>query len=92
MPNEPDNPVLIQLHEIRATLAHHSVCFDRLERGLGDLRRLVSHALGLGTATEDQSGNSMSARTRRRCGTSVSTSVSDVERRRLTKVEQKLDS
>jgi hypothetical protein len=52
MNQEPDNPVLIQLREIRATLAGHTARFDRLERGLNELRHFVDHALGLSTIAE----------------------------------------
>ena len=31
MANEPDNLILLHLREIRATLAEHSACFDRID-------------------------------------------------------------
>lgn len=63
MANELDNLVLMQLREIRATLAEHSgelvrisECFaqvdkrfDRLERRFDEFHMVVSHTLNLGT-------------------------------------------
>jgi uncharacterized protein YdcH (DUF465 family) len=52
MSQDPDNPALTQLREIRATLAGHTARFDRLERDFNELRHLVHRALVLGTTAE----------------------------------------
>jgi hypothetical protein len=52
MTQEPDN-LLIQLREIRATLAGHTARFERLEKGINELRHFVSEAR-LGTRGLDQ--------------------------------------
>jgi hypothetical protein len=52
MNQEHDNPVLIQLREMRATLAGHTARFDRLERDFKELRHLVNRALVPGTTAE----------------------------------------
>jgi hypothetical protein len=63
MANEPDNLVLIQLREIRATLAEHSSRFDRLDERFAqidkrftdvdgrfdEMRLLLGHTIGLST-------------------------------------------
>jgi hypothetical protein len=57
MADEPDNLVLVQLREIRTTLADHSKRFDRMDerfdridKRFDDFHLLVTHALGLGMA------------------------------------------
>jgi chromosome segregation ATPase len=59
MANEPDNLVLVQLHEIRATLAEHTgefaevrKRFDKLDRRFEDLHAVMSHTLTLSTSNE----------------------------------------
>jgi hypothetical protein len=56
MANEADNLVLLQLREIRATLAEHSAQFvqmnerfDQLDKRFDDFHALTSHTLMLGT-------------------------------------------
>ncbi len=56
MANEPDNLVLVQLREIRATLLEHSARFDQfdkrfdqLDKRFEDFHALTSHTLMLGT-------------------------------------------
>jgi hypothetical protein len=56
MAAEPDNLVLIQLREIRTTLAEHSARFDQMnarfdsiDKRFDDFHMLVNHALGLST-------------------------------------------
>ena len=62
MANEPDNLVLVQLREIRATLAEHSKQlerfdqvdkrFDKLDKRFEDFRAVTSHTLTLSTAND----------------------------------------
>ena len=59
MAEEPENLVVVQLREIRATLSEHSSRFDRvderfdrIDRRFDDFHMLVSHALGLATANQ----------------------------------------
>ena len=56
MANEPDNLILIQLREIRTTLAEHSAQFvrmnerfDQLDKRFDDFHALTSHTLMLST-------------------------------------------
>ena len=56
MANEPDNLVLIQLREIRATQTEHSARFDQIDKHLDemdkrfeDFHAATSHALMLST-------------------------------------------
>jgi hypothetical protein len=58
MANEPDNLVLVQLREIRATQAEHSAQFAlvnerfaRVDRRFDEMRFLLGHTIGLGTTT-----------------------------------------
>jgi hypothetical protein len=61
MANEPDNLVLVQLREIRATLAEQSASiaaqfafmkerFDQIDKRFEDFHALTSHTLMLGTS------------------------------------------
>lgn len=59
MANGPDNLVLVQLREIRVTLAEHSgrfdqidKRFDKLEKRFEDFRAVTSHTLTLSTAND----------------------------------------
>jgi chromosome segregation ATPase len=99
MANEPDNLVLIQLREVRSELlgirakqAEHDGRFDQIDKRFEDFHALVSHTLTLGTATHLKSqelerryefGEGEQRRLRER--------VDDLERR-LSEVEDKLDS
>jgi hypothetical protein len=63
MANEPDNLVLVQLREIRATLAQHSTRFDQIDerfaqidrrfsdvdKRFDEMRMLFGHSVGLST-------------------------------------------
>jgi hypothetical protein len=58
MANEPDNLVLTQLREIRATLDEHSAQFvrmnerfEQLDKRFEDFHALTSHTLMLGTTS-----------------------------------------
>ena len=98
MANEPDNLVLVQLREIRATLAEHSARFDRmderfdqLDKRFEDFHALTSHTLTPGTANHLKSQElerryEFSEGEQRR----LSDRMDDFERR-LSKVEDKLD-
>jgi len=99
MADEPDNLVLFQLREIRATLAEHSARFDRmdtrfdqLDKRFDDFHALTSHTLMLGTTNALKSqelerrqefGEGEQRRIRERM---------DELERRLSKVEEKIDS
>jgi hypothetical protein len=99
---EPDNLVLIQLRDIRATLAEHSAqfvrleqrfCerFDQLDKRFEDFHALTSHTLMLGTSNSLKSQDlerryEFSEGEQRR----LSQRMDDFERR-LSKVEDKLD-
>jgi hypothetical protein len=63
MANEPDNLVLVQLREIRATLAAHSARFDQIEqrferrfdqldKRFEEFHELTSHTLRLSTSND----------------------------------------
>jgi hypothetical protein len=95
MANEPDNLVLIQLREIRATLAEHSTFmkerFDQIDKRFDDFHALTSHTLMLGTTNSLRSQDlerryEFSEGEQRR----LSERMDDFERR-LSKVEHKLD-
>ena len=92
MTQEPYDLVLIQLREIRATLAGHTARFDRLEKGFGELRHLANHALVLGTAVElrtrelDERQEQGEAHHKR-----MDERVSSIEQR-VAKIEERLDS
>jgi hypothetical protein len=56
MANESENLVLVQLREIRATLAEHSARFDRIDerfaqmdRRFDEMRLLLGHTIGVAT-------------------------------------------
>jgi hypothetical protein len=95
MANEPDNLVLVQLREIRATLAEHSTLmkerFDQVDRRFDDFHALTSHTLMLGTSNSLKSQD-----LERRYEFSEGAQQRIRERmeefeRRLAKVEEKLD-
>jgi hypothetical protein len=99
MADEPENLVLVQLREIRATQAEHSARFDRvdarfdqLDKRFDDFHLLVNHALGLGTANQvkarelEAEQEATKARQRR-----IDERHAEIERR-LGKVEEKSDS
>jgi hypothetical protein len=59
MANEPENLVLIQLREIRATQAEHSAQFARIDERFGEIdkrldemRLLLGHTIGLATTAD----------------------------------------
>jgi hypothetical protein len=91
MNQEPDNPVLTQLREIRATLAGHTARFDRLERDFNVLRHFVNRALVpgttavLGTAEPDEDHRQGGAHHK-----SLDERVSSIEQR-VAKIEDRLD-
>jgi tetrahydromethanopterin S-methyltransferase subunit G len=98
MANESDNLVLIQLGEIRATLADHSARFDQmdkrfdhLDRRFEDFHALTNHTLMLSTATDlrmrdlDRRYEFGEGEQRR-----ITDRMDDFERR-LSEVERKLD-
>ena len=43
MANEPDNLILVHLREIRATLAEHSACFDRIDERFAQVDERFAH-------------------------------------------------
>jgi hypothetical protein len=102
MANEPENLVLIQLREIRATLAEHSATlaehsaltrdgFNRIDRRFEDFHALTSHTLTLGTANhlksqEFERRHEFSEGEQRRIRDRM-----DEFERRLTRVEDKID-
>jgi len=49
MANEPDNLVLAQLREIRATQAEHSARFAQIDKRFDEMRLLLGHTIGLST-------------------------------------------
>ncbi len=58
MADEPINPVLVQLREIRSKLEEHDARFTQMdkrlmsmEKQLRDIETEVTHSLGLGTAS-----------------------------------------
>ena len=91
MTQESDNLVLNQLREIRATLAGHTLRFDRLEKDFSELRHFVNHALVLGTTAEprtrepDEHRDQGEAHHRR-----IDERVSSIEQR-VAKIEERLD-
>lgn len=98
MANEPDNLVLIQLREIRATQAEHSTRFDQIDRRFNDvdkrfdeMRLLLGPTIGLGTTAYlrsqefDQRHELSEGETR-----SLRARMDDLERR-VTKVEEERD-
>jgi uncharacterized coiled-coil protein SlyX len=99
MANEIDNLVLLQLREIRATLAEHSAQFvqmnerfDQLDKRFEDFHALTSHTLTLGTATHLKSQDlerryEFSDGEQRRMRERM-----DELESRLARVEKKLDS
>jgi hypothetical protein len=98
MADEPDNLVLFQLREIRATLAAHSPRFDQIDRRLDqmdkrfeDFHALTSHALNLSTTNylrmrEFDQRHEMSEGGQQR----IKERMDEFERR-LAKVEEKVD-
>jgi hypothetical protein len=98
MANEPDNLVLVQLREIRATQVEHSARFDRIDKGLGqmdkrfeDFHALTSHTLNLSTTNylrmrEFDQRHEMSEGEQR----GIKERMDELERR-LAKVEEKID-
>jgi hypothetical protein len=98
MANEADNLVLVQLREIRATLAGHSERFDRIDQRLDkmdrrfeDFHALTSHTLNLNTANhlrmrEFEQRHEFSEGEQRR----MTERMDDFERR-LFRVEDKID-
>jgi tetrahydromethanopterin S-methyltransferase subunit G len=98
MANEPDNLVLVQLREIRATQAEHSERFDQINKRLDqmdkrfeDFHALTSHTLNLSTTNylrmrEFDQRHEMSEGEQRR----ISERMDEFERR-LRKVEEKFD-
>ncbi len=95
MANEPDNLVLIQLREIRATLAENSVLmkerFDQVDKRFDEFHALTSHTLMLGTTNslksqEFERRHEFSEGEQRR----MSERMDEFERR-LTRVEEKID-
>lgn len=95
MANEPDNLVLMQLREIRATQAEHSALmkerFDQIDKRFDDFHALTGHTLMLGTT------NSLKAQEfERRHGFSEGEQQRMRERmdnfeNRLAKLEDKID-
>jgi chromosome segregation ATPase len=98
MANGPDNLVLIQLREIRATLAEHSAQFaginDRFahfDKRLDEMRSLLGHTISQSTTAYlrsqefDQRHELSEGETR-----SLRARVDDLERR-ITKVEEERD-
>jgi len=49
MANGPDNLVLAQLREIRATQAEHSARFAQIDKRFDEMRLLLGHTIGLST-------------------------------------------
>jgi hypothetical protein len=91
MTQEPETPVLGQLREIRATLAGHTVRFDRIEKDLNELRHLVKQALTPGAAAapgtrQADDGREQSEAYRK----SMDERVSSIEQR-VAKIEERLD-
>jgi hypothetical protein len=95
MANEPDNLVLVQLREIRATLAEHSALmkegFGQIGKRFEDFHALTSHTLTLGTANhlksqEFERRHEFSEGEQRR----MRDRMDDFERR-LTTLEDKID-
>src|SRR5262245_5730287 len=97
MANEANNLVLVQVREIRATLAEHSAQFvrmnerfDQLDKRFEDFHALTSHTLMLGTTN---SLKSQDLERRYEFGEGeqrrLSDRMDDFERR-LTKVEDQL--
>lgn len=91
MADEPDNLVLVQLRDIRGKRDTLEKRFDRLDKHADEMRRYVSHALGLG-AMNEMKPREMDARLE--MGEALSKQIDerfkDIERR-LTKVEEKVD-
>jgi hypothetical protein len=98
MANEIDNLVLLQLREIRATLAGHSARFDQidkrfdqLDRRFEDVHALTNHTLMLSTANDlrmrelDRRYEFSEGEQRR-----VADRMDDLERR-LSEVERRLE-
>ncbi len=105
MANEPDNLVLIQLREIRATLAEHSAQFagmnerfaridkrfNDVDKRFDEMRLLLGHTIGLGT-TAHLRPQELDRRHELSEGEtrSLRARVDDLERR-VTKVEEERD-
>lgn len=97
MADELDKLVLVQLREIHATLAEHTVRFGQIEKGFDkldkrfeDFQNLVNHALGLVTMNATkmralEARHDASEAWRRRMDERL-----DRLERRLCKVEEKL--
>ncbi|MGH9673019.1 MAG: hypothetical protein ACRD44_07540 [Bryobacteraceae bacterium] len=98
MAHEPDNLVLVQLREIRTTLADHSARFDQmdkrfdqLDKRFEDFHALTNHTLMLSTANDlrmrdlDRRYEFSEGEQRR-----ITDRMDDFERR-LSEVERKLD-
>jgi hypothetical protein len=102
MANEPDNLVLVQLREIRATLAEHSALlgehsalmkegFSQIDKRVEDFHALTSHTLMLGTTNSLKSQEferryEFSEGEQRRLRDRM-----DEFERRLARVEEKVD-
>jgi hypothetical protein len=89
MDKEPDNAVLTQLREVRATLAGHTARFDRLERDFNELRRLVKRALVLSTTTELATREPDENHEQGEAHPSMEERVSSIEQR-VAKIEERL--
>jgi tetrahydromethanopterin S-methyltransferase subunit G len=98
MANEADNLVLVQLREIRTTLADHSAQFtrinerlDQMDKRFKDFHALTNHTLMLSTATDLRMRDLDRRYEFSECEQRRLTGRMDDFERRLSDVEGKLD-